>query len=126
MTDNSEAVEKLVDVMENTSDDALGSGHTILSMRIMAQEILAAIQANPLAYVKLKPLEWEKDTRADYRKLWASSVGIIYEINVGNEGGAWLYVNSVCLDIKPQETLEAAQAAAETHRNEKLLKEFAK
>ena len=62
MTDNTEAVEKLVLILHsNTYCPTVNVG------RDLAQAILAAIQAAPLAYVKPKPLEWDGFISGAYR-----------------------------------------------------------
>ena len=85
-----------------------------------AQEILAAIQADPLAYVKPKPLEW---VESGLFKAFQSGIYLVqYEYD--DKGKAtWAFgINDTLISDHP--TLEAAQAAAETHRNEMLAKEF--
>ena len=84
--------------------------------------VLAAIQADPLAYVKPKPLEWVFKNECYVAKVMGNSY--VIEEDVGDcdfELRAWSRGRHTG-SLHP--TLEAAQAAAETHRNEMLAKEL--
>ena len=117
--DNTEAVAKLAKVIFQATG---GKNMPIAA----AQAILAAIQADPLAYVKPKPLEFRVDGNDE---LIAKTQFGLYEIQDCSEFGfdvSFLPADSdVWEPICNEPTLEAAQAAAETHRNEMLAKEFA-
>ena len=122
-----EAVEKLagiiVDSLYRQDDDSRGYGPAVDSSDRAAQAILAAIQADPLAYVKPKPLEW--GPKGVGNRI-ANSMGYIYfaESDEDGEGTLWIKPKWGDWSFTLHPTLEAAQSAAETHRNEMLAKEF--
>lgn len=119
MTDNTEAVEKLAEVIS----DIRGAGPTLTLDHIAAQAILAAIQADPLAYVKPKPLEWADRSNGS---LVVTAIGRVYFIEVDDDGvyALWIKKFGGSWEFTFHPTLEAAQAAAEAHRDEMLAKEF--
>ena len=104
--DNTEAVEKLVEALDNYDPDIMGEvyPHTL-------QAILAAIQADPLAYVKPKPLEWDEPDDGVFE---AKGIQDYYEINTLVSGFSLEYsfdpIGEKYGNI--YDTLEAAQAAA--------------
>lgn len=115
MTDNTEAVEKLAEVI--AGDRAVDHDTIFPSDRDLAQAVLAAIQADPLAYVKPKPLVWLPHSHVDY--LYQADVANgfyeikdtytpnLFELSIGSDrkgvGTKW---------HSSHNTLEAAQAAA--------------
>ncbi len=118
MTDNTEAVEKLAELLYSNMEFE----------ELDVKAILAAIQADPLAYVKPKPLEWRTMTEQFTRHVknhWVcESTNHMYQIY--DCGGYWrVQMGALVIKFDSCFTLEAAQAAAETHRNEMLAKEFA-
>ena len=102
--DNTEAVEKL--------DEILGGfeWRCDADYEENAQAILAAIQADPLAYVKPKPLEWrQKPDR------WKTDILGVAHIIEPSDGGFDLFCIIDALEefeLGCVETLEAAQDAA--------------
>ena len=135
MTDNTEAVEKLAEIYHTARYE---------QHECPFAAILAAIQADPLAYVKPKPLVWgpmDWDTDDYGCVVWGefssglvslSECGIyaISEFDVDKfmwtQGDLFNMRYSSYPDrvIPWHPTLEAARAAAETHRNEMLAKEL--
>lgn len=117
--DNEKAIEKLRAAVDNnlTIDPTSDLGHMIMNISIAG--LLAAIQADPLAYVKPKPLVWE-DAGWNHDVYARMSFGL-YEITK-KVGGIELAFGGE--RIRLYRTYEAAQAAAEAHRNEMLAKEF--
>ena len=115
--DNPKAFEKLAENIRDyrtLTDDPTNSG--------LAKSILAAIQSDPLAYVKPKPLEWGGDYNAGAETSFGS-----YSIrDTLDDRFEWAFTSRGDWDVSDcsYPTLEAAQAAAETHRNEMLKKEF--
>jgi len=119
MSDNSEAIEKLAGLIYEYVD---GGGGTLQSEDVegAGQAILAAFQAAPLKFVKPKPLRWLATHEHNYE---AKAFGGEYLIEGRNVGYLW-WVPTFRGAGTPAATLEAAQAAAETHRLEMLAKEF--
>ena len=117
MTDNTEAVEKLAVIIENETNGS--SWYPNVSA---AQAILAAIQADPLAYVKPKPLEW--DFSSPRRARFVPSKCGMYEIVIAHNHYQLKIGATGNSSEHRHPDFEAAQAAAETHRNEMLAKEF--
>ena len=116
--DNTEAVEKLETVLHDETAGLLGP----VTERAATKDILAAIQADPLAYVKPKPLEWKEENDR-----WVATIFDVDQYIIGYDtrsivGDYSLFIRG---EWTPYHTLEAAQVAAETHRNEMLAKEFA-
>ena len=141
MTTNTEAVEKLAGVVFKTyhpsnmcaqdwdSGAVLGGGNSYRKdMLRIADKVLAAIQADPLEFVKPKPLEFVHGVAESVagRYVIESVLAtdgerrVIWACNPDESDPFYMYQNGI--GAKDE---EAAQAAAETHRNEMLAKEFA-
>ena len=102
--DNTEAVEKLAKVIGDYYET---------QPEIIAREILAAIQADPLAYVKPKPLVWcAGETKVFPGEDWHSSNrAASYKVmRLDGIDGFSFYIDGV--QMSKYITLEAAQAAA--------------
>ncbi len=109
MTGNTEAVEKLVKIFWDSD--------TLDTKEDIAKAILVAIQADPLAYVKPKPLGWEgpfSQSEVD----WSFSGGCEYRAKtekfkyyIWSRTDGTFYVPQLSMTIT-YPTLEAAQAAA--------------
>ena len=112
--DNTEAVEKMERLI-------LGLAGKTWSWESIAKDILAAFQADPLAYVKPKPMRWIERQVSKGVLLQAHTGLGVYKIQ-GVTGFYVTFNDNIASDVEP--TLEAAQAAADTHRNEMLAKEF--
>ena len=69
MTDNTDAVEKLEDILEKNMEAKPwdSSQADLKGIERTAKAILAAIQADPLAYVKVRPLVWHGFVSGAYR-----------------------------------------------------------
>lgn len=104
--DNTEAVEKLYSLLEDNGLDE----YNTLTYRDQAQAILDAIQADPLAYVKPKPLEWyPKPDR------WKTEILGVAHVIEPSDGEFDLYCIVSALEefeLGSFSTLESAQAAA--------------
>ena len=118
------AIEKLAAMI--TINTALPYGVDRRHFKNAAKAILAAFQASPLEFVKPKPLEWAKTS---YGNPECKTIIGTYRINSATNGGYAVVIGYRVLrtveGLSNYPTLEAAQAAAETHRNEMLKKEFA-
>ena len=116
-----EAIEKLADMLsaDITHRTSLKSLNTLL-----AEQILAAFQADPLAYVKPKPLEWVGGDGVTASKEYFTADNEMGGHYWTLEGELGCSFDLDAFDEIDYPTLEAAQAAAETHRNEMLAKEF--
>ena len=107
--DNTEAVEKLVEVIFEAQRQK------VTKRSQLAQEILAAIQADLIGYFPPKPLEWMEfpprkisDEIEDCRRF--QSTNRLYELQ--NVGAMWAIMkDDECIKHVIM-TLEAAQAAA--------------
>ena len=115
--DNTEAIEKVAKLILKAAQGVQVKGPEEWAT-IRAQAILAAFQADPLAYVKPKPLEW----RTDPLDVTVEVFGIEDFYSIRTLCGFYLSINGE--EWGSYLSLEAAQAAAETHRNEMLAKEF--
>lgn len=121
MTDNTEAVDKLEALAESLA--------LSYSAKEAINEILAAIGADLFAYFPPKPMEWVK-ADGPYGNIECDTIVGRYKTNGAHNGGFTVSVGKRILKtpegLTNFPTLEAAKSAAEAHRNEKLLKEFAK
>ncbi len=100
----------MTDAVESMSDVISKHSYQVPHGMELVQAILAAIQADPLAYVKPKPLEWDE--------IDGSHVSWNYEIYRNHQYGnlvweLWLHKplsEESILSVHP--SLEAAQSAA--------------
>lgn len=101
-TDNTEVVEKLAWIIANISwhDNA---------SKAAARTILAAIQADPLEFVKPKPLEWVEENDR-----WVATIFDVDQYIIGYDTRSIVGEYSLFIrgEWTPYHTLEAAQAAA--------------
>lgn len=123
--DNSEAIEKLEAIV-------LEHENELYSADIIAEKILAAFQDDLLGFFPPKPLEWVKIEPLNRHSMPEYIAKTPFgEFEVGEnrpewgERKGWHAVTPTHIAIvRNASTLEAAKAAAETHRNEMLTKEF--
>lgn len=106
-TTDAQAVDTLAEIMADKREDFVRPPDTAA-----ATAILAAIQADPIAYgIKPKSLEW---VSGEYDRCMATALGHEYRINkIRPHGYLWWTPTDVERGI-PAKTLEAAQAAAYT------------
>ena len=102
MTDNTEAVEKLAEIIRNDEFDRRYAA-------TMAKAILAAIQVDPLAYVKPKPPTWSNVGDRWVCELFSVDYYVIHYDRRSSVGDYSLFIRGIWT---PYYTLEAAQAAA--------------
>ena len=107
----SDAVEKLAEITEYAYDNVMDIDVTQdMICDSIAQSILAAIQANPLDYVKPKPLVWRRDDECHWV---ADAFGFdFYPIIYDDRSTVGCYSAFIQGEWVPHPTLEAAQQAA--------------
>ena len=112
--DDTEAVEKMERLI-------LGLAGKTWSWESIAKDTLAAFQADPLAYVKPKPLEWEEESDR-----WVATIFDVDQYIIGYDTRSIVGEYSLFIrgEWTPYYTLEAAQAAAEDDRLNRLKELF--
>lgn len=102
MTIYTEAVKNLSEIIAATSLNYAPN-------KVAAQEILAAIQADPLAYVKPNPIVW-----IERRNMTWDAKGLDYKI-ISNRDGTWRVRRNGKIIFARQKSFEAAEDRTNEH-----------
>lgn len=119
---NTAAVEKLIDIAA-----VLEGRRRTTGVRNVVDEILAAIGDDLFTYFPPNPMEWHHgSTKFNTVHKAETPFGEARILSWPNDSRSVLSFAGVTTEFNGYEHYQRAQAAVETHRNEKILKEFAK